>query len=186
VFVCAAAPDIVVGCVGSVIYGIGNGVGLVCNVTLIQRVVPDARRGQIFAVLGSLVMTFTLVGTLAAGPVTEALGARLTWTVAGAILVVGWLNSVILTRRRGIAEPEAPAGPPGDDPVAGEPRPRPAPVDTTGMSGVDRLESILGQMYPTGIPRDRPRGVRRVRKLLEDVETSREEQRGRADDRRRP
>ncbi|MBM3679542.1 MAG: MFS transporter, partial [Actinobacteria bacterium] len=43
--ICAASPGLAIGCVGSVIYGIGNGAGLVCNVTLIQRIVPDASRG---------------------------------------------------------------------------------------------------------------------------------------------
>lgn len=169
VFVCAAAPGLVIGCVGSAIYGLGNGVGLVCNVTLIQRVVPDARRGQIFAVLGSLVMTFTLIGTLAAGPVTEALGPRLVWVLAGAILVVGWLNSVVITRRRGMGEPET---------VSDEAY---VAAASAGLSGIERLESILGQMYPDGRRPTRLRGVSRVRRLLDDVDTTRRTQ----DDHRR-
>ena len=84
--ICAVSPGLAIGCVGAVIYGVGNGVGLVCNVTLIQQVVPDARRGQIFAVLGSLVQTFTLLGLLAAGPVTDAIGPRLTWGVSAGLL----------------------------------------------------------------------------------------------------
>ncbi len=68
VAICAVSPNLAIGCVGAVIFGVGNGIGLVCNVTLIQQVVSDERRGQIFAVLGSLVQTFTLIGTLAAGP----------------------------------------------------------------------------------------------------------------------
>ena len=76
---CALSPNLPIGCVGAVIYGVGNGVGLVCNITLIQQLVPDERRGQIFAVLGSLVRTFTLLGTLAAGPIIVAIGPRPTW-----------------------------------------------------------------------------------------------------------
>ena len=68
VVICAVSPGLVVGCVGAVIYGVGNGVGLVCNVTLIQQTVPDERRGQIFAVLGSLVQTFTLARHPGRGP----------------------------------------------------------------------------------------------------------------------
>ena len=65
VALCAVSPGLALGCVGAVIFGIGNGIGLVCNITLIQQTVSDDRRGQIFAVLGSLVQTFTLIGVLA-------------------------------------------------------------------------------------------------------------------------
>src|SRR5207344_2769452 len=85
---------------GALIFGIGNGIGLVCNVTLIQQVVPDNWRGQIFAVLGSLVMTFTLIGTLAAGPITEAIGPRLMWGISATLLVIGFFNVVLVSALR--------------------------------------------------------------------------------------
>ncbi len=100
VAVCAVSPGVALGCVGSVIYGVGNGVGLVCNLTLIQQEVPDARRGQIFAVLGSLVQTFTLVGLVTAGPLTNAIGPRLIWGLSAALLAVGYVNAVALTSLR--------------------------------------------------------------------------------------
>ena len=100
VAICAVSPNLAIGCVGAVIFGVGNGVGLVCNVTLIQQVVPDERRGQIFAVLGSLVQTFTLLGTLAAGPVTEAVGPRMMWGISAALLVVGYINAVVVSALR--------------------------------------------------------------------------------------
>jgi predicted MFS family arabinose efflux permease len=100
VIVCAVSPGLTIGCVGALVYGVGNGVGLVCNVTLIQQVVPDNRRGQIFAVLGSLVQTFTLLGTLAAGPVTAAIGPRLTWGISAGLLVLGYVNAVFVTSFR--------------------------------------------------------------------------------------
>ena len=84
VAICAVSPNLAIGCVGAVIFGIGNGIGLVCNVTLIQQVVSDDRRGQIFAVLGSLVQMFTLIGTLAAGPITVAVGPRMMWGISAA------------------------------------------------------------------------------------------------------
>ncbi len=101
VIVCAVSPGLAIGCAGALVYGVGNGVGLVCNVTLIQQVVPDNRRGHIFAVLGSLVQTFTLLGTLAAGPVTAAIGPRLTWGISAGLLILGYLNAVIVTSFRG-------------------------------------------------------------------------------------
>ena len=60
--------------------------------TLIQQVVSDERRGQVFAVLGSLVQTFTLIGTLAAGPLTETVGPRLMWGISAGLLVLGFVN----------------------------------------------------------------------------------------------
>jgi len=100
VAICAVSPNLAIGCVGALIFGIGNGVGLVCNVTLIQQVVGDDRRGQIFAVLGSLVQTFTLLGTLAAGPITEAVGPRTMWGISAALLVIGFFNAVIVSSWR--------------------------------------------------------------------------------------
>ncbi len=115
VAICAVSPNLAIGCVGAFIFGVGNGIGLVCNITLIQQVVTDERRGQIFAVLGSLVQTFTLIGTLAAGPVTVAIGPRLTWGISAVLLVVGFLNAVILSavrRSRGLRTPTGTPEPP--------------------------------------------------------------------------
>ncbi len=100
VAICAVSPNLAIGCVGAVIFGIGNGIGLVCNVTLIQQVVADDRRGQIFAVLGSLVQMFTLIGTLAAGPITVAVGPRMMWGISAALLLIGYLNAVVVSSLR--------------------------------------------------------------------------------------
>jgi len=120
---CAVSPGLALGCVGAVIFGVGNGIGLVCNMTLIQQVVSDDRRGQIFAVLGSLVQMFTLVGTLIAGPVTVAVGPRWMWGISAGLLVLGYFNAVMLAAVRGardhrpaIAVPRIEAG--GETPAA--------------------------------------------------------------------
>lgn len=112
VALCAVSPNLAIGCVGAVVLGIGNGIGLVCNVTLIQQVVPDERRGQIFAVLGSLVQMFTLIGTLAAGPITESVGPRMMWGISAGLLVIGFFNAVVVSavRRTRGAEPIGPIG----------------------------------------------------------------------------
>ena len=94
------SPNLAIGCIGAVAFGIGNGIGLVCNITLIQQVVSDDRRGQIFAVLGSLVQTFTLVGTLLAGPITDAVGPRTMWGISAALLIGGFLNAVVVSAVR--------------------------------------------------------------------------------------
>ncbi len=111
VAICAVSPNLAIGCIGALIFGVGNGIGLVCNVTLIQQVVSDDRRGQIFAVLGSLVQMFTLIGTLAAGPITVAVGPRLMWGISAALLLIGYLNAVLvsaLRRSRGTVVSSAP------------------------------------------------------------------------------
>ena len=105
VAICAVSPNLALGCVGAVIFGIGNGIGLVCNMTLIQQVVSDDRRGQVFAVLGSLVQTFTLVGTLVAGPLTEAVGPRVMWGISAVLLVLGFVNVVVVSALRNAREP---------------------------------------------------------------------------------
>ena len=108
VAICAVSPNLAIGCVGAVIFGVGNGIGLVCNMTLIQQVVSDDRRGQVFAVLGSMVQTFTLIGTLAAGSITTALGPRSMWGISATLLVVGYFNTVLvssLRRSKGLETP---------------------------------------------------------------------------------
>jgi MFS family permease len=140
VVLCAVSPGLVIGCVGAVIYGVGNGVGLVCNMTLIQQVVPDARRGQIFAVLGSLVQAFTLVGTLAAGPVTDVVGPRLTWGISAILLTVGYINAVVVTSLRARR-----AGPPTPPPESVE-RAALAAAAANGNTGGPALERIASLM----------------------------------------
>ena len=100
VAICAVSPNLAIGCVGAVIFGVGNGIGLVCNMTLIQQVVSDDRRGQVFAVLGSMVQTFTLIGTLAAGWITTALGPRSMWGISATLLVIGYFNTVAVSSLR--------------------------------------------------------------------------------------
>jgi MFS family permease len=143
--VCAVSPGLVIGCVGAVVYGIGNGVGLVCNVTLIQQVVPDNRRGQIFAVLGSLVQTFTLLGTLAAGPVTDALGPRLTWGISAILLTVGYLNAVLVTALKARREARRAPVPEGVEGVALAG----AANGHAGGPALERIASLLEEVQRT-------------------------------------
>ena len=138
VAICAISPNLALGCVGALIFGIGNGIGLVCNMTLIQQVVSDERRGQVFAVLGSLVQTFTLIGTLAAGPLTESVGPRLMWGISAGLLVIGFLNTVVLSALRR-----------SKDLTAHPPRTTLAPVEAGGESpgsALDRIATLLDEV----------------------------------------
>jgi MFS family permease len=96
---CAISPGIVLGSVGAVIYGVGNGVGLVCNVTLIQETVEDRMRGRTFAFLGTLVQISMLVGMIVSGPFTDRYGPRWTWAACSVILALAALNAVRVTLR---------------------------------------------------------------------------------------
>jgi MFS family permease len=107
--------------------------------TLIQQVVSDERRGQVFAVLGSLVQTFTLIGTLAAGPLTESVGPRLMWGISAGLLVVGFLNTVLLSAVRRSKD------------LREQPLPTPplAPVEAGGEtpgSALDRIATLLDEV----------------------------------------
>ena len=141
VAIAAVSPNLAIGCIGAVIFGVGNGIGLVCNVTLIQQVVSDERRGQIFAVLGSLVQTFTLIGTLAAGPITVAVGPRLMWGISAALLVIGYFNAVAVSALRRSRDPAAPA-------VAVDLLPLEAGTEIPG-SGFTRLATLLDEVERT-------------------------------------
>ena len=106
--VCAVSPGVALGSVGAVIYGIGNGVGLVCNVTLIQESVEDRMRGRIFAFLGTLVQISLLLGMVVSGPLTDRYGPRWTWAAAAIILALAALNAVRVTlRERRLADAPA-------------------------------------------------------------------------------
>ena len=157
VAIAAVSPNLAIGCIGAVIFGVGNGIGLVCNVTLIQQVVSDERRGQIFAVLGSLVQTFTLIGTLAAGPLTEVIGPRLVWSVSAALLVIGYVNAVVVSALRRSRGPAAPAAAVDLLPLEGG-------SEIPG-SGLTRIATLLDEVERTreaeaqsGVSRRRSRG----------------------------
>src|SRR5262249_45053647 len=136
---CAVSPTLALGCAGAVIFGLGNGIGLVCNMTLIQQVVSDARRGQIFAVLGSLVQAFTPVGTLAAGPITEAVGPRAMWGISAVLLVVGFFNAVLLSAVRSRATARAKA----------TPLPAPGAGVDSPADPLDRVATLLDEVDRT-------------------------------------
>ncbi len=163
VAVCAVSPTLAIGCIGAVAVGIGNGIGLVCNVTLIQQVVPDERRGQIFAVLGSLVQTFTLIGTLAAGPITDAVGPRMMWGISAVLLVIGFLNAVIVSAVRRTSD-RVPEGTAADVVEIDD-------VHLSPTGSLDRIASLLDEVERTR-EEEQQRGLRLRPKRLPRSTTS--------------
>ncbi|HZO97671.1 MAG TPA: MFS transporter [Gaiellaceae bacterium] len=91
----AAAPNVWVGMAAMALAGIGNGAAVVGNITLVQRGAADRVRGRVFTLLMSANYGVLGVAFVAAGPVTNAIGARWSYAVAaGAIALatgLAWL-----------------------------------------------------------------------------------------------
>ena len=93
--------------------GIGNGVAAVANSLLVQRGTPDTLRGRAFTVAMSLNYSALLIGMMAGGFVSDAVGARWSWGIAGIITGVAALAGLVLLRGvRVDAEPEPEPVPP--------------------------------------------------------------------------
>jgi MFS family permease len=98
----AVSPNVWVAAVCVVVSGAGNGSTVVCNALLVQRGAPDELRGRAFTVL----MSSTAV-SIAAGVVTNALGARWVWGIAAAILAVAAALGASLARGVDVAREQA-------------------------------------------------------------------------------
>jgi MFS family permease len=99
----AAAPNVWIGATAMIVAGIGNGAAVVGNITFVQRGAPDRLRGRAFTLLmavnyGALGLSF-----VAAGPVTNAIGAR--WTYVVAAVGIGVASGLAWLFARGV-EPE--------------------------------------------------------------------------------
>ena len=101
----AAAPNVWVGAAAMALAGIGNGGAVVANITLVQRGAPDHVRGRAFTVLMSANFAVLGFAFMAAGPITNAFGARWVYAGASATILVGAATAWRLTR--GIDVPAA-------------------------------------------------------------------------------
>ena len=94
----AVSPSVWVAAVCVVLSGAGNGSTVVCNALLVQRGAPDELRGRAFTVLMSSTAVSLGAGMIAAGVLTNALGARWVWGIAAAILAVAAALGLALAR----------------------------------------------------------------------------------------
>jgi MFS family permease len=94
----AVSPDVWVAAVCVVLSGAGNGSTVVCNALLVQRGAPDELRGRAFTVLMSSTAVSLGAGMVAAGVVTNALGARWVWGIAAAVLALASVLGAALAR----------------------------------------------------------------------------------------
>jgi MFS family permease len=84
----AASPNVWIAALAMVVATVGNGVGVVVNITLVQRGAADHVRGRALAAIMSVNYTMMLLVFLIAGPATNALGARAVYAIAAGSLVV--------------------------------------------------------------------------------------------------
>jgi MFS family permease len=97
-FGAAASPNVWVAAACVVVLGTGNGAAVVCNALLVQRGAPDALRGRAFTLLMSSNYVVLGIGMIAAGPLTDEVGPRTVWALAGALSAVAAIVGLVLGR----------------------------------------------------------------------------------------
>ncbi len=95
----AVAPNLWVGAVALFVYGLGNGVAVVLNITLVQRGAPDRLRGRALTSIIAINYGMLLAVFVAVGPLTNAVGARVVYAVAAGALVSAAVASALLLPR---------------------------------------------------------------------------------------
>lgn len=101
----AVAPGLSLGALATAVYGFANGGALVANITLVQTGAPDHLRGRAFTVLMSATYASLGVAFVAAGPITNAVGARWVYAGAAALIAIAGAVAARMTRGVGVAHP---------------------------------------------------------------------------------
>jgi MFS family permease len=104
----AVSPTVWVAAAFVVAAAAGNGGALVCNVLLVQRGAPDRLRGRAFTLIMSTNYALLGLGMAVAGPLTDAVGGRWMWGIAGAVFLAA--STVAFAMARGVST-EAAAAP---------------------------------------------------------------------------
>ncbi len=99
----AVSPNVWVAVWCVVVSGVGNATALVCNTLIVQRGAPDHVRGRAFTLIMGSNFAVLGIGMAVAGPLTDAVGARWVWGIAGAIAFVAALTGYLMLR--GAREP---------------------------------------------------------------------------------
>jgi MFS family permease len=114
--IAAVAPTIWVAAAAMVLAGIGNGIAVASNVTLIQRGAVDRLRGRAFTVIMSVNFVVFAVAMSIAGPLTDRYGARWVWGGCAIMLALTAGIAFWLCRRLR-RELSVVRSPPGEPPV---------------------------------------------------------------------
>jgi MFS family permease len=97
----AVSPNVWVAAAAVVLAGAGNGVAVICNALLVQRGAPDRLRGRAFTVVMSFGYAILGLGMIAAGPLTNEVGARAVWSVAAGLFALAAVVGLVLVRGLG-------------------------------------------------------------------------------------
>jgi hypothetical protein len=96
----AAAPTLFLACASSVIGGVGNGTQWASVETLVHRLVEEAFRARVAAVLEAVASTAPGIGIVIGGALTALLSPRAAYAVAGlgliVVVTVAWLSRLSL------------------------------------------------------------------------------------------
>ena len=101
----ALSPNVWIATLCLALAGSGNGAAVVCNYLLVQGGAPDHLRGRALAAIMSVNFALLGLGMAAAGPITDAVGAR--WTFGIAAVVSASAAVVGRAMTRGIKSPGA-------------------------------------------------------------------------------
>lgn len=94
----AISPNVWVAVAFVTVFGFGNGVASVCNPVLVQRGAGDEVRGRAFTVIMSVNAAVLGLAMVAAGPFTDAVGARWVWGFTAGVYALAALAGVVLAR----------------------------------------------------------------------------------------
>jgi MFS family permease len=119
--IAAIAPNIWIAAAAMVLSGIGNGVAVVANITLVQRGAPDHLRGRAFTVIMSANFVVLGAAMFAAGPLTDRYGARWIWGGSAIVLAVAAALAFVLCRALLLETFPEPADLASQAPTAGAP-----------------------------------------------------------------
>src|SRR6185437_9245426 len=102
------APDVWVAALCCVVGGIGDGVAIVCNALLVQTGARDEIRGRALTVLMSGTMLVQAIGTILAGALMPADGARWVWGAGGIVFLIAAVIGYVFAREPSRAPAPAP------------------------------------------------------------------------------
>lgn len=96
--VAAAAPNVWVGSASMVVFGLGNAIAIVQNITLVQRASGDAIRGRALTAIMSANYAMMLGAFVAAGPLIDLLGPRPVYAIGSGAAVLAALVAIRMLR----------------------------------------------------------------------------------------
>ena len=94
----AISPNVWVAALAMVVSGFGNGLTFPMTVLIVQRNTTDRLRGRAFTLIISAHNALLGVAMVAAGELTNLIGPRWTYTVAGALTAGGGVTAYVLSR----------------------------------------------------------------------------------------